>query len=131
MSLIQLLKFKTWETRLFKMPRLETPRLQTRHWVTVDSGHRVICKNCFGGKFNSSVTRIDSAEGKSGRQPLMRPCGRHYYGCPTRLENVSLELSILGHEMSRSSRRLFQIRLSREIADLQKLGICHIRKEHS
>ena len=35
MSLIQLLKFKTWETRLFKMPRLEMPRFQTRHWVTV------------------------------------------------------------------------------------------------
>ena len=29
-SLIQLFKFKTWETRLFKMPRLGLPRLQTR-----------------------------------------------------------------------------------------------------
>ena len=35
MSLIQLLKFKTWETRLFKMPRLGTPRFQMRRWVTV------------------------------------------------------------------------------------------------
>ena len=30
-SLIQLLKSKTWETRLFKMLRLGMPRLQTRH----------------------------------------------------------------------------------------------------
>ena len=37
MSLIQLLKFKTWETRLFKMPRLEMPCFQTRRWVTVAS----------------------------------------------------------------------------------------------
>ena len=28
MSLIQLLKFKTWETRLFKIPHLEMPRFQ-------------------------------------------------------------------------------------------------------
>ena len=26
----QLLRLKTWETRLFKMPRLKTPRLETR-----------------------------------------------------------------------------------------------------
>ena len=38
MSLIQVLKFKTWEMRLFKIPRLETPRLETRHWDTVASG---------------------------------------------------------------------------------------------
>ena len=38
MSLIKLLKFKTWETMLFKMPRLETPHFQTRCWVTVSSG---------------------------------------------------------------------------------------------
>ena len=38
MSLIQLLKFKKWETRLFKMPRLETPRFQTGTRVTVASG---------------------------------------------------------------------------------------------
>ena len=41
MSLIQLLKFKTWETRLFKMPCLEMPRFQTRRWVTVASVHTV------------------------------------------------------------------------------------------
>ena len=38
----QLLRFKTWETRLFKMPRLETarletPRLETGTWITVAS----------------------------------------------------------------------------------------------
>ena len=38
MSLIQLLKFKKWETRLFKMPHLETPRFQTGTRVTVASG---------------------------------------------------------------------------------------------
>ena len=38
-SLIQLLKFKTWETRLFKMSHLGTPRFQTRRWVTVAFGH--------------------------------------------------------------------------------------------
>ena len=37
MSLIQLLKFKTWEMRLFKMPCFETPRFQTRTRVTVAS----------------------------------------------------------------------------------------------
>ena len=35
MSLIQLLKFKKWETRLFKMPHLETPPFQTGTRVTV------------------------------------------------------------------------------------------------
>ena len=35
MSLIQLLKFKKWETRLFKMPHLETPRFQMGMRVTV------------------------------------------------------------------------------------------------
>ena len=46
MSLIQPRKFRTWETGLFKMPRLETPRLQmavgcfqTAFKVTVASGH--------------------------------------------------------------------------------------------
>ena len=34
MSLIQLLKFKKWETRLFKMPRLGTPRFLTGTRVT-------------------------------------------------------------------------------------------------
>ena len=43
MSLIQPLKFKTWETRHFKMPRLETPRFQTRHRVTIASGLRMQC----------------------------------------------------------------------------------------
>ena len=38
MSLIQLLKFKKWETRLFKMPHFETPRFQTGTRVTVASG---------------------------------------------------------------------------------------------
>ena len=38
MSLIQLLKFKKWETRLFKMPRFETPCFQTGPRVTVASG---------------------------------------------------------------------------------------------
>ena len=33
----QLLKFKTWETRLFKMPHLETPRLVTGTRITVAS----------------------------------------------------------------------------------------------
>ena len=37
-GLIQLLKFKTWETRLFKMPCLETPHFQTRRQVAVASG---------------------------------------------------------------------------------------------
>ena len=37
MSLFQLFKFKTWETRLLKMPPLETPRFKTRHWVTIAS----------------------------------------------------------------------------------------------
>ena len=34
MSLIQ-----KWETRLFKMPHLETPRFQTGASVTIASGH--------------------------------------------------------------------------------------------
>ncbi len=38
MSLIQLLKFKTWETRLSKMPVLEMPRFQMGTRVTVASG---------------------------------------------------------------------------------------------
>ena len=37
MRLIQLLKFKKWETRLFKMPCLETPRLETGTRITVAS----------------------------------------------------------------------------------------------
>ena len=37
-SLIQLFKFKTWETRLFKMPRLGLPRFQTRRQVRVAFG---------------------------------------------------------------------------------------------
>ena len=41
MSLIQLLKFKKWETRLFKMPRLEMPHFQMRRWVTVASELRI------------------------------------------------------------------------------------------
>ena len=39
MSLIQLLKFRTWEMRLFKMPRFETPRFQMGTKVTVASQH--------------------------------------------------------------------------------------------
>ena len=38
MNLIQLLKFKKWETRLFKMPRLETPSFQMGMRVTLASG---------------------------------------------------------------------------------------------
>ena len=38
MSLIQLLKFRTWETRLFKIPLFETPRFQRRTRVTAASG---------------------------------------------------------------------------------------------
>ena len=41
MSLIQLLKFKKWETRLFKIPCLEIPRFQMGTRVTVASGHRI------------------------------------------------------------------------------------------
>ena len=37
MSLIQLLKFKKWKTRLFKMPHFEIPRFQTGTRVTVAS----------------------------------------------------------------------------------------------
>ena len=33
----QLLRFKTWETRLFKMPRLKTPRLVTGTRIAVAS----------------------------------------------------------------------------------------------
>ena len=36
----QLLRFKTWETRLFKMPRFGTPHFQTGMRVTVASGPR-------------------------------------------------------------------------------------------
>ena len=39
MSLIQLLKFRTWETQLFKMPHFETPDIQMEMRVTVASGH--------------------------------------------------------------------------------------------
>ena len=38
MSLIQLLKFKTWETRFFKMPRFEMPLFQTETRATITSG---------------------------------------------------------------------------------------------
>ena len=38
MSLIQLLKFRTWKMRLFKMPHFETPRFQMGTRVTVASG---------------------------------------------------------------------------------------------
>ncbi len=38
MSLIQLLKFRTWKTRLFKMPHFEGPRFQTKMKITVASG---------------------------------------------------------------------------------------------
>ena len=38
MSLIQLLKFKKLEMRLFKMPRLEMPRFQTGMRATIASG---------------------------------------------------------------------------------------------
>ena len=37
MSLIQLLKFKKWEKRLFKMSRLETPRLAMGTRIAVAS----------------------------------------------------------------------------------------------
>ena len=40
MSLIQLLKFKTWETRLFKMPCLEMSRFQMGTRVKIASRHR-------------------------------------------------------------------------------------------
>ena len=42
MSLIQLLKYKKWEMRLFKMPRLETLRFQTGTKVTVASVHSLL-----------------------------------------------------------------------------------------
>ena len=42
MSLIQPKKFRTWETGLFKMTHLETPRFQTAVKVTVASGHTVL-----------------------------------------------------------------------------------------
>ena len=38
MSLIQLLKFNTWETRLFKMLRFVIPHFQIGTSVTVASG---------------------------------------------------------------------------------------------
>ena len=38
MSLIQLLKFRTWETRLSKIPHFEMPHFQMRTWVSVASG---------------------------------------------------------------------------------------------
>ena len=37
MNLIQNLKFKKWETKLFKMPHLETPCFQTGKRATVVS----------------------------------------------------------------------------------------------
>ena len=40
MSLIQVLKFRTWETRLFKMPRFEKPCFQTGTRVTTASRHK-------------------------------------------------------------------------------------------
>ena len=43
MSLIQLLKFKIWETRLFKMPHFKTPRFQMGKRVTVASELKVSC----------------------------------------------------------------------------------------
>ena len=42
MSLIQLLKFKKWETRLFKMPCFETPCFQMGTRVTTASGLYVL-----------------------------------------------------------------------------------------
>ena len=42
MSLIQLLKLKKWEKRLFKVPCLEMPHFQTRTMETVASGFRLI-----------------------------------------------------------------------------------------
>ncbi len=38
MSLIKLLRLKTWETRLSKMPRSEMPRLETGTRITVAYG---------------------------------------------------------------------------------------------
>ena len=38
----QLLRFKTWETRLFKMPRLKTPRLVTGTRIAVASQLSVV-----------------------------------------------------------------------------------------
>ena len=45
MTLIQLLKFKTWETRLFKMPCFETPHFQTGTRETVASGLNMVAMN--------------------------------------------------------------------------------------
>ena len=42
MSLIQLLKFRTWGTSLLKMPHFETPRFTTGTRVSVVSGQRNI-----------------------------------------------------------------------------------------
>ena len=39
MSLIQLLRLKTWEMRLSKMPHLDTPRLETGMRITVACEH--------------------------------------------------------------------------------------------
>ena len=47
MSLIQPKKFRTWETELFKMPRLVMPRFQTAVKVTVASGLCLIAEWAF------------------------------------------------------------------------------------
>ena len=39
MSLIQLLRLKTWETRLSKIPRLETPHLEMGSRITDAYAH--------------------------------------------------------------------------------------------
>ena len=38
MSLIQLLKFRTWEAKIFKKSHFETPLLQSGTRVTIASG---------------------------------------------------------------------------------------------
>ena len=53
MSLIQPLKFRTWETGHLKMPHFETPHLQMAIFqtvVTVASRHRFACQNSNLGK---------------------------------------------------------------------------------
>ena len=59
MSLIQLLKFKTWETRLFKMPHLETPRFQMRRWVTVAFGLYLWILSEFENNFWGNSSRLN------------------------------------------------------------------------
>ena len=60
MSLIQPMKFKTWEMGLFKMPHLEMPRFQMAVKVTVASGHCHL--TIFGKKFcQIEVGRITSS----------------------------------------------------------------------